>query len=382
MAKKRAKADAAPSTRATVLAPDKWAGWPAEWGTAWGLSATLTEKVAIVYTCVERISSALASMPLQVSRDGTPGQDAPGWLKNPQPDTYTHIGDAVTEIVWSLLMRGNAYIFVTAETPGMESSSLVRPEEWVVLNPDKVRWDGERRLWLNADTGEPFPRGRMLHIKHQSRPGHRLGVAPLDAAAINLAAVADYERVASKIARNSGVPTQGMLHTDQEIGETTATRYKEKWQTRGDGEIAVLGSGLRYESLTLNPRDLALLELREFDGRQISAAFGVPPFMVNLGMAGDLTYATTQGMFDFFNRQTVRPISYNIGRSLGTMLPSNATTVIFNSDSYTRGSQTEHMGMLSQGVDSGILDVNEARATIGYPPISVVEQQQPQRVPA
>jgi HK97 family phage portal protein len=195
-------------------------------------------------------------------------------------------------------------------------------------------------------------------------------VAPLAAAAENLEAAASYERIAFKLARNSGIPSQGILSTDQDIPEASAKRYKEKWQARGDGEVAVLGAGLKYQALTLNPRDLALLELREFDGRAIAATFGVPPFMVNLAAAGDLTYSTTQGMMDYFWRQTLRPMAVNIGRALGTMLPGRAT-VLFDADEYTRGTAAETIQTLVEASGGPIIDTDEARALLNMTPRGV-----------
>jgi phage portal protein BeeE len=129
-----------------------------------------------------------------------------------------------------------------------------------------------------------------------------------------------------------------------------------------------MGAGLKYQSLTLNPRDLALLELREFDGRQIAAAFGVPPFMVNLAAAGDLTYSTTQGMMDYFWRQTLRPMAINIGRALGTMLPGRAT-VLFGADEYTRGTKSEHVHMLVEGSGGPVFTRDEARVELNLSPL-------------
>lgn len=370
MGKKRSKVASKHLTRATVLYPDDWPGWPTEWGTSWNGQTVVNERVAIVYACVERVANALASMDLHVSKDGQPTDETPTWLINPNELVYTHVGDAITEIVWSLLMRGNAYLFATA------LGANDYPLAWVVLNPDIVSW--EPRDASDVDgwrvDGQRQPADRIVHIRHMNRPGQRLGLSPLDAAAGNLLAVADYERLGGKLARTSGIPTQGILTTDQDITETVAQRYKARWQARGDGDVAVLGSGLKYESLTLNPRDLALLELREFDGRAVATVFGVPPFMVNLGMAGDLTYSTTQGMMDFFWRQTLRPMATNIGRALGTMLPNNARTVVFDADEFTRGTQTEHMTMLVAATGRPILDVNEARASIGLAPLSLPDQ--------
>jgi HK97 family phage portal protein len=304
---------------------------------------------------------------MRVSKDSQP-QIPPGWLKNPQPQRYTHSGEAVDEIVWSLMVRGNAYLWTPQEWRGSDGY----PINWVVLDPDRMTWDDDRGGWRATFTaGEAVLSPEdVVHIRHRSRPGRRLGVSPLEAAAENLDAAASYQRVAGKIASNSGIPTQGILTTDQDIPMASAQRYKDQWQARGDGEVAVMGAGLKYQSLSLNPRDLALLELREFDGRQIAAAFGVPPFMVNLAAAGDLTYSTTQGMMDYFWRQTLRPMATNIGRALGTMLPGRST-VLFDADEYTRGTHAELVHTLVEGSGGPVLLRDEARAALNLAPLGV-----------
>lgn len=354
-----------------VANPVTWSGWP--WSDGWvprwdPQSPWLVERISLVYSCIDRVATALTAMPIRVSKDSQP-QLPPTWLKNPQPERYTHMGEAVDEIVWSLLMRGNAFLWSPPEWRGADNYPLA----WMVLDPDRIAWDREGgRGWrATFTTGDQIlDRSHVVHIRHRSRPGQRLGVAPLAAAAENLEAAASYERIAFKLARNSGIPSQGILSTDQDIPEASAKRYKEKWQARGDGEVAVLGAGLKYQALTLNPRDLALLELREFDGRAIAATFGVPPFMVNLAAAGDLTYSTTQGMMDYFWRQTLRPMAVNIGRALGTMLPGRST-VLFDADEYTRGTAAETIQTLVEASGGPIIDTDEARALLNMSPRGV-----------
>jgi len=356
-----------PGRTGHVTNPVTWSGWPWRdgWVPQWDPQSGLElGRASVVYSCVDRVSSALSSMPLRMSRDSTPLPPDP-WITNPAPDHYTHIGEAVDEIVWSLLLRGNAYLYPLARYADGY------PAQWVVLNPDRVAFDEALQEWtVQTDLGEPLRHrlGQLLHIRHRVRPGRRLGLSPLDAAAANIANVAGYEATAAKLANRSGLPTQGILATDQEITEDTAERYKHKWQARDPGDVAVLGSGLRYESLSLSPRDLALLELREFDGRAIATAFGVPPFMVNLAAAGDLTYSTVQGQMDYFWRATLRPLSVNIGRALGTWLPGRQT-VVFDADAYIRPEMPARITAYAEAIAAGVLTVDEARALENLAPL-------------
>lgn len=402
-----------PGASGHVLNPVTWPGWPWEsgWVPQWDPQqpSDLGQRVGLVYACIERVSSALSAMPLAISKDSLPQTPRP-WLTNPDPQVYTHVGDAVTEMVWSLLTTGNAWLLPTAVYDDGY------PQAWRVLDPGMVRWeqgwewapdqpmpwpyvvwDAEQVMYVpNRYTGKGrggwvlesssgvqlydergvalrYRPGELVHIRLQSRPGRRLGVSPLTAAAASIEAVAGYQAMAGKLGARSGLPVQGILSTDQDIPEQTAERYKQKWQARGDGDVAVLGSGLRFDSLSLSPRDLALLELREFDGRAIAAAFGVPPFMVNLAAAGDLTYSTTQGMMDYFWRQTLKPLAVNIGRALGTMLPGRSA-VLFEADEYTRGTQSEHFTSLVAASGGPVLTREEARIRLNLPPVGDADQ--------
>jgi HK97 family phage portal protein len=366
-----------------VSHPVDWAGWPwhnAGWVPWWDGTAPGNERVAVVYSCVDRVASALSSMPLVETKDSMP-QLPRQWMRNPNPQRYTHIGEAIDEVVWSLLLRGNAYLYVTARY-----ADDGYPAEWVVLDPAQVQWEHDYQWWddyrqvggrggYRIDFAEPeyqyrtgdARRDNLLHLRHRSKPGSPMGVSPLEAAFNNMASLEDMERLAGKLARHSGLPTQGLLTTDQDITEATAQRWKEKWQTRGDGDVAVLGAGLRYESLTLNPKDLAMLELREFDSRTIAGVFGVPPNMVGVAAADGLTYSTVQGNADGFWRNTLRPIASNIGRGLSRWLPAYHH-VMFDADDYTQPQFADRMQAYATALGADIFDLDEIRAREQLPP--------------
>ena len=67
---------------------------------------------------------------------------------------------------------------------------------------------------------------------------------------------------------------------------------KAQWINRVGGlsEPAVLPPDLDFQELAFSPKDLTLLETREWDAKQIAAAFGVPAPLLNMTLAGGLTY--------------------------------------------------------------------------------------------
>ena len=74
------------------------------------------------------------------------------------------------------------------------------------------------------------------------------------------------------------------------------------------GEPAVLSGGIKWKPTQINPRDMALLELSQYNESRIAVLLGVPPFLVGLPGGGDsMTYANASGYFDYHWRAHLRP---------------------------------------------------------------------------
>lgn len=81
-----------------VIVPAPWDGWPAGWQVHWTSDRTQLEtNLGIVFACVDRIASALSTMPLTAVTDRRPMARPPRWLTDPPAPTYTHTGEAVDE---------------------------------------------------------------------------------------------------------------------------------------------------------------------------------------------------------------------------------------------------------------------------------------------
>jgi hypothetical protein len=57
----------------------------------------------------------------------------------------------------------------------------------------------------------------------------------------------------------------------------------------------------------------------------------------------------------------------NIGRALGTMLPGRST-VLFDADEYTRGTNSETIHTLVEATGGPIMDTDEARSVLNLSP--------------
>jgi phage portal protein BeeE len=135
----------------------------------------------------------------------------------------------------------------------------------------------------------------------------------------------------------------------------------------------VLSGGLDYESVSMTPADMALLDLKYYDQRAICAAFGVPAPMLSVPTENGLTYQTTVMLADWHWRATLRTHSDSIARAMSNWALPRGVTLEFNPDRYVQPPIDERMQMYATGVAAGVLLPEEARAKerLPNPPGSV-----------
>ena len=110
------------------------------------------------------------------------------------------------------------------------------------------------------------------------------------------------------------------------------------------GAPAVLSGGVTLNPITINPKEMALLELRQFDEARISTLLSVPPMLLGLP-TGDssMTYRNAEGIYDFHWRAYLRPKAATIMEAIsGWALPSTQR-IELNRDEYVRPSFSERV---------------------------------------
>jgi HK97 family phage portal protein len=186
--------------------------------------------------------------------------------------------------------------------------------------------------------GKPLDRRDICHIKYQSMPTNLRGIGPLEWAARSILGAAAMEKMGTDVASKGGIPW-AVLKSPRKLNGKEALELQQQWvqgATSRNGAPAVLSGTLELETLTISPREMALLELRIFDETRIAAALGVPPYLVGLPMPDGLTYANANQLLDFHWRTTLRTHASAIASALSNWLLPRGTRVEFNRDEYTR----------------------------------------------
>lgn len=328
-------ATVAPTT--TLVSPPPvmpWSGWPVEWDTpTWGSAVgigDIIQRVSVVFGAIDLNGSILSTMPPYRVRDGKV-IDPLGWMSNPQPEVYTGWTEAMKQIVFSYF-AGEVFLWATARN----ADNTVR--NFVMLSPEWVDIEqmGQLRRYFMRDVDITED---VLHIRYASWPGHKRGHGPLEALAYTLFGAAAMERYQSSLATRGGIPW-GVIVAPGNLSEPQAALMRDNFvaaRLNALGAPAVMSGGVTLTPFSLNPKDMALLELRQFDEARISTLLSVPPTLLGLP-SGDnsMTYRNVEGVYDFHWRAYLRPKAATIMEAISqwAMLPNERVEV--NRDEYVR----------------------------------------------
>lgn len=243
---------------------------------------------AAVWQAVNLIADTCAGLPMHAYRRSGTGSRAPldplsnngaKLLADPHPDLTPFE-------LWglgygSLCLYGNAYY------RKLKNGGGVIAELWWI-NPSRVRVGrdsdtGAKYYILDGDEEHPYSDDTILHIPGFGYDGV-CGVSPIRAARQGIALGLAAEEFAGNLYANGSLAT-GILQTDQRIDEDESKRLKKLWKLSGTGmdsahDIKVMGSGAKFQQLTINPEDAQFLETREFQITEIARWFGLPPHML------------------------------------------------------------------------------------------------------
>jgi HK97 family phage portal protein len=310
-----------------------WSGWPVDWyAPNWTpQQGWLGSRIGTVGTCCDTIGRTCSELVPVVMRGTETVDPQPGWTTNPEPLLYASWDEWQRGCVNSLLLRGETFLIAT------QRNAEGFPVRWVTLNPDHVEVDlvTGRLVYRFEGDSTPFPDGDVLHIKYQQTPGNLRGIGPIHWTGLNFVTAESLAMYVKNLADNGGVPWAYLSHPGHPNADQVAN-LRDQWNTAAPlrrGAPAILSAGMTLNTISLNPEQMALLSLREFDEQRIAAAFGVPPSYVGLPQPSGLNYTTSQMIADFFYRSTLRPMSKNIAAAIsGWALPRGTNLVMDASD--------------------------------------------------
>lgn len=332
--------------------------------------------VPAAYAAVRMISRDVSSMPwFAVLRNSNqPTEQEPTILRRPDP--WEPVDRTRAKLTSSLLLRGNAFAWLTAhDRTGRPTSVIPIPagEVAVTWNENQTRpvyrWRGNL-MRLGVD---------IMHAKYLDLgPEYLLGLGPIQAARTALSGALYAEQYAQEFYSESGIP-DGVLTAPGALTEPEAVLLEAQWSAAQSGrrKTAVLPQGVTWAPVTMNNADAQYIESRQFSVSDIARLFGIPGGKLGAVQSGSsLTYTNLESLQSQYATDAVRPVSEELESQFGGLLPATQE-VRFDFRHLIRADTPTRYSVYETALRAKILTPNEVRLLEGLPPVADGDRMQP-----
>lgn len=345
---------------------------------ATGAGVPVTEESALGSTAFFRgvsvIASTIATLPLKSYRTASDGarDQVPSVFDNPGAQFFTPF--EWTELIMvHLVMHGNAYLLHLYSPSGTLVGffplhpKLVHPE-WVCDETGKIVG---KRFKTNVDGLDTYyDESQMTQIMGLGCDGLRgLSILTLARNAIGTGLAGD---LAAARMFASGMLIGGLVTTDDESlskedGQALIADLKARLTgSNNAGDIALVNASLKFSPWTMSAEDAQFLESRQYQVEEISRLLGVPKVL--LAEDGASSWGTGIGqLLSYMQKTTLVPWTERFQQRLSRLLAA-PRHVEFDYAGLLRGTPMEQTQLLAAQLAAGIIDTDEARASLNLPP--------------
>jgi len=312
------------------------------------------------------IAGTIASMPLEmfVQDNATReiGQVPPfPWVEQPQVDIPRMTTLAYT--VDSLWFYGRGYWMVT-EVYAEDG----RPRRFRWVDPLDVTFD------VDLDTGLVTRYYFRLSATPRSGVGSLVVFTSIDEGLLiragqTIRTCIELEKAALDFARNPA-PSITLKNTGMDLPSDQVQALLDRWRESrraSGGAVAYLSAALEMDSVGFSPKDLAMVEAREFQVAEIARATGLPGVLLGASMSG-MTYQNVQaerrGLVDLALQPFMSAIEQRL--SMDDVTP-RGTSLMFQPNDFLRATPIEEAQLLSVLLDRDVITSDEARRRVGQP---------------
>lgn len=279
-------------------------------------------RVPAVWACVRLKADAVSGMAVHRYKENPDGSlrrlpsNAPGGELLLKPSADRTLPEWLFDIVVSSELRGNVFGRI------MSHDSDGRPNQIELVNPDTVKLrildDGSLEYRFG---GVVIPRDEVWHLRGFSFPGSPIGLSTIAYGAQTIGLAAYAERFGSQFFRDGAHPS-AVLTTDQIVDQAGAQTIKDRFRAAVQGrEPVVLGHGVAYSQISVNPDEAQFLATQQFSVAQIARLFGVPAAKIGGETGGSMTYANVEQLSIDFLVYGVQPLLRRIEVALSALLP-------------------------------------------------------------
>lgn len=325
--------------------------------------------VSAVYYCVGLITEAIAALPIGVFREppgGSPeAKPVPSWLV--KPNFRMTLMDFWTRVMMSLLLAGNAYIYVMRDGAGNVVELWPIHPSWVYPHIDE-----QTNAIIYDVNGLELNQSQLLHIPALAMPGYLTGLSPLEAARQAIGVSMAAEETAARFYAQ-GMTLSGVIEVPGKMEPDEATRLKQEFQKKhstiaNSWAAGVLTGGAAWKQITITPEQSQFLETRNFTKADIALFYRVPPFRVDPQVTSSWGRGVEEQNYAMV-QDTLYPWIVRVEQAFSTFLLPGFQKMRFNLDARLRAKLSERFQAYQLAIGSGIKSPDNVRAEEGMAPI-------------
>ena len=330
-----------------------------------GVTTNDALSLASVYRAVTILATAMKQMGIHAYREDIKVSPTPLWIR--QPDAASTREVWMESTVNSLALSGNAYWEISRNPRGETVNLRVLNPFNMFIKTDEFgnvlgyQYRGTKEYGLNE----------IQHLALMRVPGNAYGLGPIQAAQQELMNARDTRDYAATWFTDSGVPS-GVLKSDQMLSPDQAKAAKDAWNLTAGAKngVAVLGNGLNFQAMYLNPKDAMFIETRSFDVQTVARLFGVPANMMLASVDGNsMTYTNMEQEQIAFVRFTLSQYIVEIESAM-SQLAARGVDVEINTDSLLRTDTLTRYQAHQIAIAAGWMTVDEVRELEDLPPLN------------
>lgn len=333
-----------------------------------------------VFACVTLIASDISKMCLRLVEEDTDGvwNETYSASFSPvlrKPNRFQTRIQFVMQWILSKLMFGNTYVLKERDGKGNVVAMYVLDPQRVLpmIAPDGAVYYQLHQDFLSGviETQLLVPAKEIIHDRMYPLYHPLVGISPMIAAGLSAMVGLKIQNNSVNLFANGSNPG-GVLTAPGAIGEATAKRLKEYWETNftgaNVGKVAVLGDGLKFEPMVMRAIDAQLIEQLKWTSESVCSAFHVPPYMVGVGAMPN--YNNVQALSVQYFTQCIQHLieSFELVLDEGLALPDKYG-VEFDIDTLLRMDSAGMMEVLSKGVTAALYAPNEGRKKLNLRPV-------------
>lgn len=314
--------------------------------------------------CIDVLATSVSTLPLDAIRQQgkvrRPVDPGPALITTPSVNVEQDVW--LYQLVDSMLTDGNGFGLVAA------TDRLALPTQIELAAPATVTQrrvvDGTPQATIDGVVHQFYPAGDLWHIPGKYvRAGSPFAESPIDRAASTIGTALAAREFGGRFFGDGGHPG-AIVKADQELSEEQASRIKAAFinAVRGNREPAVLGSGLTYEPIMVDPNDSQFIDLMRFCIEEACRFWRVPPSMVYAAVSGqNVTYANVSQADLHYLKHSLEGLLVRVERALSRLL-TRPVVARFNRNAFLRSDPAGRNAIYDTRLKNKTMSVNEVRA--------------------